>query len=96
MQNTNSQQFHIKLSHFNQQRMMPDYVDENWAQKIKQELSHLIDEGEFVESQRAQVQQHLVSVPTKAKVFKDPFPIGNVYVVAAKLAGNVNAKGPFT
>ena len=39
MQNTNSQQFHIKLSHFNQQRMMPDYVDENWAQKIKQELA---------------------------------------------------------
>lgn len=69
MQNTNPQQFHIKLSHFNQQRMMPDYVDENWAQKIKQELSHLIDEGEFVESQRAQVQQHLVSVPTKAKAF---------------------------
>ncbi len=67
--NFNEHQFHVKLSNYNQHRMMPDYVDDDWALKIQQDVSFLIEEGEFVESQRAQIQKYLSTVPTKAKDF---------------------------
>lgn len=69
MQNINPHQFHVKLSQFNQHRMLPDYVQTDWALQIQQNVAVFIEEGEFVESQRAQVQKYLTAVPTKAKAF---------------------------
>jgi hypothetical protein len=67
--NINEQKFHIKLSNYNQHRLVPNYIDEDWSAKIQQETAYLIEEGEFVESQRLQVQKYLVGLPTKPKAF---------------------------
>lgn len=60
---------HIRLSTFNVQRLAPQYVDEHWASNLHAETAYLLNEGEFVESQRRLVQPYLVDLPTEAKEF---------------------------
>lgn len=71
--NYNKQNFHLKLSRYNQHRMKPDYIDANWVLKIQEDMKFLVEEGNFVEYLRQQVQEQLVDLPTRPKAFVEWF-----------------------
>ncbi len=60
---------HVQLSHFNQHRLTPAFIHQDWALKIQQEASLLLKEGNFVESERQHIQQYLVHMPQDAESF---------------------------
>ena len=64
---------HLQLSQFNQQRLAPNFIHHNWAEKALHEVHILIKEGDFVESQRQHVQQYLVHMPQEPEAFMQWF-----------------------
>ncbi len=60
---------HIQLSQFNQQRLAPAFIHNDWALKTQQDASLLLKEGNFVESERQHIQQYLVHMPQEAESF---------------------------
>ena len=64
-----NQKLHIRLSKFNVQRLSPQQIDVDWADRVEKECAFLVDEGLYVESQRLLVQPLLVDLPTDAKAF---------------------------
>lgn len=69
------QLFQLKLSNFNQHRLLPSHVEDNWSAKLKLETAHLIDEGEFVENQRQLVQPYLTDLPKSPIAFMQWFEL---------------------
>lgn len=63
------QNLHTQLSLFNQHRLMPDFIQNNWVSKLQHDTQFLVVEGEYVESQRSLVQDYLVDLPTEANAF---------------------------
>ena len=68
-----SRKVHLELSHFNQQRLTPNFIDDNWAIKTLQNAHMLIKEGNFVENERQHIQQYLVHMPHDAETFMQWF-----------------------
>lgn len=73
LQMSPQKQLHVQLCQFNQHRVTPHVVDENWALKMLDELQLLVTEGNFVESERSHVQQYLVDMPNTAEAFMQWF-----------------------
>jgi len=63
----------VQLSQFNQHRLTPQIVDENWALKMLQDAQILVKEGNFVESEREHIQQYLTDLPENAEAFMQWF-----------------------
>ena len=70
---TPNRKLHLQLSQFNQQRLEPNFIRHNWAEKALHEVHILIKEGDFVESQRQHVQQYLVHMPQEPEAFMQWF-----------------------
>ncbi len=66
---TLTRKLHLQLSHFNQYRLTPNFIDDNWAIKTLQNAHMLVKEGNFVENERQQVQQYLVHMPQEPEAF---------------------------
>lgn len=60
---------HMQLSRFNQQRLTPNFIHDNWAVKTLNDAHVLVKEGNFVESERQHVQQYLYHMPLEAEPF---------------------------
>ena len=60
---------HNRLAQFNQQRLMPNFIHDNWAIKTLQDAHLLVKEGNFVENERQHVQQYLVHMPINVEPF---------------------------
>ncbi len=63
------QETHINLAKFNHARLQPGLIDNHWATKLKDDMVLLLVEGQFVEQQRALVQQYLTALPEQADDF---------------------------
>ena len=70
---TPTRKLHFQLTQFNQQRLAPNFIHNNWAVKALHEVHILIKEGDFVESQRQHVQQYLVHMPDEPEAFMQWF-----------------------
>ncbi len=68
-----NKKLHSDLAIFNQKRLKPAFIDENWPSSIKADAELLIKEGEFVEHMRQHVQQYLVHIPNDANAFMQWF-----------------------
>ena len=64
---------HAQLAEFNQNRLKPAFIDDNWSSSIQSDAELLIKEGEFVEKMRQHVQQYLVHMPNEANAFIEWF-----------------------
>lgn len=64
---------HLQLSRFNQQRLTPNFIDDNWASRTMSDAHVLVKEGNFVESERQHVQQYLYHIPLEAEPFMQWF-----------------------
>ena len=62
-------EFHMQLSKFNQGRLTPGFIQQDWSSKIQRETDFRLKEGEFLESQRHDIQQYLVHMPRDAESF---------------------------
>lgn len=60
---------HTQLSQFNQHRLTPAFIEDDWALKNQQDAAILLNEGIFVESEREHVQQYLDYMPQDAESF---------------------------
>ena len=58
-----SRKVQLELSHFNQHRLTPNFIDDNWAINTLQNAHMLVKEGNFVENERQHIQQYLVHMP---------------------------------
>ena len=61
--------FHTQLAEFNQQRLTPNFIHNNWAINTLHEAQVLVKEGNFVENERQHVQQYLDHMPLEAEPF---------------------------
>ena len=66
---TPKKKLHTQLSLFNQHRLAPAFIDENWSSSIQTDADLLIKEGKFVEQERQHVQQYLTHMPKDAEAF---------------------------
>ena len=66
---TPKKKLHTALSEFNQRRLTPDFIQNDWAVDIQQDADMLLKEGYFVEKERQHVQQYLVHMPLEADAF---------------------------
>lgn len=66
---TPKKKIHSELSHFNQRRLMPNFIHSNWSAELIQNTSLLMREGHFVEEERLHVKQYVVHVPIEADAF---------------------------
>ena len=60
----------MQLSQFNQHRLLPGYIQDDWSLKIQQELNLLLNKSKFIESERQHVKQYLVHMSHNADLFK--------------------------
>lgn len=70
---TPKKKLHSQLSVFNQHRLTPSFINDNWSTSIHTDADLLIKEGEFVEQERRHIQQYLVHMPTEADAFMQWF-----------------------
>ena len=68
-----SRKVHLELSHFNQFRLTPNFIDDNWAINTLQNAHMLVKEGNFVENERQHIQQYLVHMPHDPEAFMQWF-----------------------
>ena len=66
---TLERKLHTQLTLFNQQRLTPNFIHDNWAIKTLHDAHLLVKEGNFVESERQHVQQYLHHMPHEAEPF---------------------------
>ena len=70
---TPEKKLHMQLSQFNQHRLKPHFIDDNWAINTLRDAHILVKEGNFVEHERQHVQQYLVHMPHAAEAFMQWF-----------------------
>ena len=66
---TPKKKLHTLLSQFNQHRLTPSFITDDWPSSIQSDADLLIKEGKFVELERQHVQQYLVHMPNEADAF---------------------------
>ena len=66
---TLERKLHEQLSRFNQQRLAPNFIRDNWAIQTLHDAHLLVKEGNFVEYERQHVQQYLDHMPLEAESF---------------------------
>ena len=64
---------HSTLAEFNQHRLSPDIISNEWIKNIEDNNAFLLKEGHFVERERQHVQQYLVHMPTDVVAFMEWF-----------------------
>lgn len=64
---------HTLLSQFNQHRLTPSFITDDWSSSIQTDADLLSKEGKFVELERQHVQQYLVHMPNEADAFMQWF-----------------------
>ena len=70
---TPDRKLHLQLSQFNVQRLLPSFINNNWAVKTLHDVHMLIKEGDFVEHERLHVQRYLVNMPQEPEAFMQWF-----------------------
>ncbi len=70
---TPQKKLQVQLSQFNQHRLTPQIIDDNWTLKMLQDAQILVKEGYFVEAERKHVQQYLADMPDNAEAFMQWF-----------------------
>jgi hypothetical protein len=70
---THARKLQVQLSQFNLQRLAPNFIHYNWAVKTLHDVHILIKEGDFVEQERQNVQQHLEKMPQEPEAFMQWF-----------------------
>ena len=60
---------HMQLSKFNQGRLTPSFIQEDWKSRIQRETDFRLKEGEFLENERHDIKQYLVHMPRDAESF---------------------------
>lgn len=70
---TPQKKLQVQLSQFNQHRLTPQIIDDNWTLKMLQDAQILVKEGYFVEGERKHVQQYLADMPDNAEAFMQWF-----------------------
>lgn len=70
---TPKKRLHTLLSQFNQHRLTPSFITDDWPSSIQSDADLLIKEGKFVELERQHVQQYLVHMPNEADAFMQWF-----------------------
>ena len=70
---TPKKKLHTQLSQFNQTRLKPTFIAEDWSSSIQTDTDLLIKEGEFVEQERQHIQQYLVHMPNEPEAFMQWF-----------------------
>ena len=66
---TPKKKLHTQLSMFNQHRLTPTFINDDWLSLIQTDADLLIQEGKFVEQERQHVQQYLTHMPKEAEDF---------------------------
>lgn len=66
---TPKKKLHTRLSNFNQDRLVPNFIQNDWTSKIQNDIDLLLKEGEFIESERQHIQQYLIHMPQDAESF---------------------------
>jgi hypothetical protein len=66
---TPQKKLHVQLAHFNQRRLSPDFIHDDWALDVQQNTDMLLLEGFFAEKERQHIQKYLVNMPVKADAF---------------------------
>ena len=70
---TPKKKLHTQLSQFNQTRLKPTFIAEDWSSSIQTDTDLLIKEGQFVEQERQHIQQYLVHMPNEPEAFMQWF-----------------------
>ena len=70
---TLKKKLHTQLSEFNQHRLTPTFIADDWPSSIQADADLLIKEGKFVEHERQHVQQYLVHMPNEVEAFMQWF-----------------------
>ena len=70
---TPKKKLHTQLSQFNQHRLTPAFIADNWPTSIQTDADLLFKEGKFVEHERKHVQQYLVHMPNEVEAFMQWF-----------------------
>jgi hypothetical protein len=70
---TSQKKLHVQLSQFNQHRLTPQMIDEDWTLNMLQDAQILVKEGYFVEAERKHVQRYLADMPDNAEAFMQWF-----------------------
>ncbi|HXI13842.1 MAG TPA: iron-containing redox enzyme family protein [Thermoanaerobaculia bacterium] len=60
---------HLRLQKLNESRFRPSFPDDQWQEAILAEVENRFAEGEFVESERREIQDRVASVPTTPDAF---------------------------
>lgn len=66
---TLERKLHTQLARFNQQRLAPNFIHDNWAIQTLHDAHLLVKEGNFVENERQHIQQYLDYMPIEAEPF---------------------------
>ncbi|MES2546730.1 MAG: iron-containing redox enzyme family protein [Pseudomonadota bacterium] len=66
---TPKKKLHSELSLFNHRRLLPNFINSNWADDLNQDMDWLVKEGHFIEEERQHVQQYVMHVPLDADAF---------------------------
>lgn len=61
--------FQLRLMAFNASRLKPGRISANWQSELKSSLSIQVEEGIFLEGERAAVQKHLADLPKNVEGF---------------------------
>jgi hypothetical protein len=64
---------HVALAKFNQNRLTPQYSNQNWRQEIKQETAMRLLEGEILEAERNLILAEAAAAPKKTSQFIEWF-----------------------
>lgn len=73
LETTTKKKLHMQLSQFNQHRLSPHFIQDNWAFNVQQDVDLLLKEGVFIEHERQNVQQYLVHMPIDPDEFMQWF-----------------------
>lgn len=61
--------FHMRLGRFNARRLLPALPREDWRDTIRTDATTLLEEGAFVERERARIQPIAAAAPTESNAF---------------------------
>jgi hypothetical protein len=64
---------HARLGAFNARRLKPGFASATWQAELRDELAARVEEGEFVERERAAIEPLLVDLPSEADAFMQWF-----------------------
>ncbi|MDB5802052.1 MAG: hypothetical protein JWL63_2991 [Rhodocyclales bacterium] len=66
---TPQHELHARLARFNARRLCPEFIRDDWQTALRDEYEARIEEGKFIETERAEIQTMAAEAPMEAHAF---------------------------